>query len=273
MMVIQKIFQHLFSIKRFDIPQINALPVTLIIVTFIAGCSTVKPTPQCTPQQAMRLSKNIVPFEKKLIEERRNLSQARMMSARQGCKGSLFSPGVRSRQCEQLTMRIDGLQKQIRLSEARLSEMHAAMAGRPHAAEHVKACSAGWLHSATKRVRKAKPKRPSAKAARPVKLPQSVKPKANAEQNAAIRHEVIPAAAMAAPKAPEMTRPAYHVAPARPENAIASPATHSHDPVAGKAAMERNYSASPQIRIIGSSFFPDQSGQGDRPVPVRESVP
>lgn len=133
------------------------------------------------------------------------------------------------------------------LSE-RLSEINAALAGASHAGQHVKSCSASWLPKRS--VQKASPSRKSAKASVKASGTQTKKPIQTDEPP--VDDYVVPAYSS---YESSTTEPIAYTGTAKP----VSQAPAHIAPVAATPPVERAYSDSKKVRVIGSSFFPDQS--------------
>lgn len=275
-MITQKIFFYIYSLKHFifssvrsDDSQTNVLATTLTVAALLVGCTTMRPAPDCTPQQIARLSSNIASTKAKLVQSRRKLSRVRIMITREGCRGSLFLPAVESRQCGRLTASADRLETQIRTMGKQLAEMNAAISGKPHPQEHVKACTASWLRPAVHKVRKATPKKQEVQATKSTRTLTPIKPKVKVAAGKPIKDIVVPA--YAAPESARITPAALIIAPIEAETPAPSLA-HNRAPTVKVPPVERGYSTDSDIRVVGPSFFPDQSTPEGPPVLVHESA-
>lgn len=225
MMIAYKIF--------FRVSSWAALMATAVLV---AGCTTTQPIQQCTPKEKARLTSNLASAKLKLNRNKAELSRTRTEMAKLSCIGISAS---KSSGCSRLKSRADKLQSEIRTLESQLSELNATIAGRSHAGRFVQACSANWMPA--RKMQKAAPKKSSASKA----SKQGQAKVANAVSEP-VEDFVVPAYETPetgyAPTALPKVQPTAYVAPA-----AATPPT------------ERTYTESSKVRVVGSSFYPDQS--------------
>lgn len=230
------------------------------ITSLMAGCTTMKPAQDCKPYEKARLESNIAPTKAQLARYKIERSRVRVEMIEERCTGSLFSPAAKSASCERLGEKLDRLQTLIETLDERLTEMNAAVAGRPSTENQVKSCKASWIPVRT--VKKTAPKKsnPTLAVSRQQAKPAHVRQAKAAHK----RKEFIPDYTV-----PEKPKP-DPVAYTPPSQPIAT-GTAQQNAVMVTPPAERQYlSDNPGVRLVGSSFFPDQSTPVDQPIPVRE---
>ncbi len=235
---------------------------TVATVGLLSGCTTTQSLQPCSTQEAARLNAHIAPTKARLDRNQNQLSRIRVDLEKERCNGSLFSPASKSPQCERLKTQEQKLVSDSKTLSERLAEINAAIAGRPHAGHHVKSCSASWLPKRS--TQKSAPARKLVKA--PVKA--SAKPATKAPHTAGLPVEdyVVPAYSSYRSSTPEPV--AY-----TPSHQPVSLAPKYIAPVAATPPVERVYSDSAKVRVIGSSFFPDQSKPVGPQVPDHAPAP
>lgn len=218
------------------------------IVGLLSGCITTQPLQPCTSQEASRLRAQITPTNKRLDRNKIQISRIRADQAKERCTGSLFAPANKSPKCERLKRQEAKLVSENQTLSERLAEINAAIAGAPHAEQHVKSCSASWLPK--RGFKKAAPSRRSAKASVKASVTQTKMPMQT--DGLPVDEYMGPAYS---PYESSITEPIAYTGPAKP----VSQAPAHIAPVAATPPVERAYSDSKKVRVIGSSFFPDQS--------------
>lgn len=229
----------------FRISSFTTLMATAVIVT---GCTTTQPTQQCSPKEKARLSSNISSTKAKLDHSKAELSRTRIEISKQNC----FSSG-KSPVCSRLKSRADKLQSGITTLEGQLAELNATIAGRSHAGRFVQACSASWIP--VRKTHKTTPKKVSRS-----KAPKQDHAKVSKSLSEPVEDFVVPPyetpAAAYAPNSQPKVQPTAYVAPA-----------------ATKAPTERVYMESSKVRVVGSSFYPDQSKPAGPQAPDHAPAP
>lgn len=238
---------------------------TLVV---LGGCTTTatQSVQHCSTRETNNLSKQIDPTKLKLNFNQKRLTIIRTEISKERCNGSIFSPQNKSAKCERLKKQEEKLVGENISLQERLNEINATIAGQPHAGKHVIACKPSWLPVQT--IRRAPPKNAE------VKLRTPKRQKTNAATVAKnikakptfIEDYVVPAYSPTktvktetvgyAPSPQPLSQTPNHIAPA----AVAPP-------------TERAYSDSTQVRVIGSSFFPDQSKLIGPPAPAHAPAP
>ncbi|TPF75945.1 hypothetical protein FHY56_07645 [Brucella gallinifaecis] len=227
----------------------------------LSGCTTTQPPELCSSQEILRLNKQIAPIKTRLERNQTRLSKVQADITKESCTGSLFKSAVQSPKCERLKDREKSLTSESKLLKERLNELNAAIAGRAHASQHVKSCTASWLP-----VRKAKkaPPKPAPVKAKAKKIASIDKP---AEASGLpVEDYVVPAYSSSQPTQPEAV--GYTATP----QSLSQPPKHVA-PVTTAPPVERVYSGNTAVRVIGSSFFPDQLKPADPQVPAHEPAP
>ncbi|MCL7998191.1 hypothetical protein M8994_08050 [Brucella sp. 21LCYQ03] len=237
-------------------PTIFVLTATAVI----SGCTTTQPLQLCSNQQIERLSKQIAPTKASLSKNQTQLTSIRIELAKEQCVAGLFTRATKSQKCDRLKSQEDKLNSENKILEERLHETDAAITGRAHPGQHVKSCSASWLP--VRVTKKAAPKRPPVKA-QVKKVEKPSKPVATA--GLPIEDYVVPAYSSAQPMQAE---PIGYTSPSRP---ISHAPSHVA-PVAPTPPVERAYSENANVRVIGSSFFHDQSKPVGPQAPDREAA-
>jgi|GEM_PF-519032 len=217
-------------------------------VALLSGWTTTQSLQPCTSQESARLNTQIAPTKARLDRNQTQLSRIRADLAKERCVGSLFAPASKSPKCERLKTQEEKLVSESRTLSERLSEINAAIAGTQHAGRHVKSCSASWLPKRS--VQRAAPIRKSAKA--PVRATAKQTKSGGATAGLPVEDYVVPAYSTYQSSTPEPV--AYTGSPQPVSTAPAHIA-----PVSATPPVERTYSDSAKVRVIGSSFFPDQS--------------
>ena len=248
----------------------NSNAAVVIAAGLLAGCTTTQPVQDCSPKEITRLSAGIAPTQNQLDRHKRKLSHTRGQISKERCNGSLFSPAIESARCDRLKATTNRLENEINKLEGRLSELNAVVAGRPSSSQHVKACSASWMPKGQiqKAVRKklAPAKKTAVKATKKVEHIKRVSRTYNAPVNRS--PDIIKADPMTGLPTviSDVEMPSVktdNVAPASISAAPAASATTAIPPI------ERAYTDNPNVRVVGSSFFPDQSVQEGQPAPAR----
>ena len=231
------------------------------IVGLLSGCTTTQPSQPCTSQEAARLHAQITPTNARLDRNKIQISRIRAEQAEERCTGNLFAPANKSPKCERLKTQEAKLVSENQTLSERLSEINAAIAGMSHPGKHVKSCSANWLPKRS--VQKAAPSRKLAKASVKVASAQAKKPAQT--DGLPVEDYVVPAYSSYSSSA---TEPVAYTASAPVLQAPAHIA-----PVEATPPVERAYSDSAKVRVIGSSFFPDQSKPANPQAPDHAPAP
>ncbi|MGO1160340.1 hypothetical protein [Brucella pseudogrignonensis] len=233
----------------------------------LSGCTTTtKQIMPCNTQQVAKLSKVLDPTKLKLNAIQKRLSAVRVERAQERCNESLFSPEKGSVTCVRLKKQEKQLVSEKYLLEERLTEINAAIASQPHAGKHVKSCVASWQPERTIRKRARKNIEVKIHSAKRQAAKTTGREKLSNDQPVFIEDYVVPAyssqktneteSVAYTPSAHPLSQQPSHVAPA----AIAPP-------------TERAYSDSTKVRVVGSSFFPDQSKLIGPPAPDHAPAP
>jgi len=236
-------------------------------IGILSGCTTTaQPIQSCTTQQIAKLTKQIDPTKQKLNAIHKRLSVVRAEIAKERCVGSIFTPENISVRCERLKKQEGNLASESRSLEERLTEMNASIAGQPHVGKHVKSCIASWQSEQT--IRKSTRKNIEVKARTPKRqVTKAVKiEKVSKVQPAFIEDYVVPA------YSPPKTRKTESVAYTPSAHPLLHPQSHVA-PAAIAPPTERVYSDSAKVRVVGSSFFPDQSKLIGPPAPDHAPAP
>lgn len=230
--------------------RVSSLVTLIATAVLVAGCTTTQPIQQCSPKDKARLTNNITSTKANLDRNKAELSRTRTEMAKQSCIGISAS---KSSVCIRLKTRADILQSEINTLEGRVTELNATIAGRPHAGRFVQACSANWMPA--RKMQKAAPKKPSAK-----KAPKQDYAKVAKAVSEPVEDFVVPAYEAPetgyVPTALPKVQPAAYVAP-----------------VATTPPTERTYTENSKVRVVGSSFFPDQSKPADPQAPDHAPAP
>ncbi|MFS2326702.1 hypothetical protein U2P60_15005 [Brucella sp. H1_1004] len=236
-------------------------------IGILSGCTTTaQPIQPCTTQQITKLSKQIDPTKLKLNAIHKRLSVVRAEIAKERCVGSIFTPENISVRCERLKRQEGNLSSESRSFAERLTDLNAAIAGQPHAGKQVKSCVASWQPEQT--IRKSTRKNIEVKARTPKRqVTKTVKiEKVSKVQPAFIEDYVVPA------YSPQKTRKTESVAYTPSAHPLSQSPTHVA-PAAIAPPTERAYSDNEKVRVVGSSFFPDQSKLIGPPAPAHAAAP
>lgn len=216
--------------------RVSSLATLMVTAVLVAGCTTTQPIQQCTPKEKARLTSNLNSTKAKLDRNKAELSRSRTEMAKQSCIGISAS---KSSSCTRLKARANKLQTEIRTLENQLAELNATIAGRSHAGRFVQACSANWTPA--RKMQKAAPKKSSASKT----SKQSQAKVANAVSEP-VEDFVVPAY-----QTPETSYAPTDQPKVQPTAYVA--------PVATTPPTERTYTEGSKVRVVGSSFYPDQS--------------
>ncbi len=237
-----------------------SLIVAAITATgILAGCTTTQPVQSCTPKDRSRLVSQIAPTKARLDRNKNELARVRTQLSKERCIGGAFSPKAKSPRCSRLQATADRLQSEIKTLEGRLAELNAVVAGRGSSSVYVQACTASWLASRkTKKVVK-EPKRKAS----------------------SVRHAALPTTDLAETPNPDYTATstaethpvAYTPTDTPLTDKVQEPAMSKSQPATIAPPPERPYTGNSNVRVVGSSFFPDQSTPANRPTPAHEPVP
>lgn len=239
---------------------ISTTVIALAAITLLSGCTTTRSVQPCSTQEAARLSKLIAPTKATLDKNQMQLSKIRGERAKEHCAGSLFTPASKSAKCERLNFQELNLISESRIASEQLAEINAAIAGRVHAGQHVKSCVASWLPKRT--VQKAVPniKKRTAHVKPPLKAPVKVRP------SLAVEDYVVPAYSSSPISKQETVGYTPYAMP------VSNAPSHIA-PVTATPPAERAYSDNAKVRVIGSSFFQDQSKPVGPQVPDHAPAP
>jgi len=208
--------------------------MVLTTALLIAGCTTTQPVQQCSPKEKARLSSNVASTKAKLEQSKAQLARTRTELSKQSC----FSAG-KSTSCTRLKTRADKLQSDVKTLENQLSELNATIAGRSHAGRYVQACSATWAPA--RKAQKAAPRKTASN-----KISKNDQTKVAKTVSEPVEDFVVPpyeaSESSYAPTSQPKVQPTDYIAP----TATTPPA-------------ERTYTESSKVRVVGSSFYPDQS--------------
>ncbi|MBB5701874.1 uncharacterized protein (UPF0335 family) [Ochrobactrum daejeonense] len=243
-------------LKSFKINVLFFLAALFAMSGILTACTTVRPPEVCSVAEKQRLRKYVTPTEKRLRRKEAELSRKRKAATDERCVGSLFSHAVKSNRCTRLTSRIERLETEIETLQGRLLELNAALAGRPSSSTYVKSCKATWI--IVRRTRK-KPK--SAVAPRKtVAVDERRKRPLNKNTT----------------KPNEETFTDQEIQPINyaPEPIASAPAMPTYiAPPSGPVPQMRFYNDNSKVRVVGSSFFPDQSAPANQLVPAHAPAP
>lgn len=239
----------MFTYKIFF--RFSSLTTLMATAVLVAGCTTTQPVQQCTSKEKVRLTNNVAFTKAKLDRKKTDLSQTRIELSKQNC----FATG-RSPECTHLKSRTDKLQSDIRTLEGQLAELNATIAGRSHAGRFVQACSATWIP--VRKVHKTAPRRHSIS-----KAPKKAHANVATAVNRPVKDYVVPP--YETPKMPEMS----YFPPSHP----AIQPTAYVAPIATAPPTERAYTEGSKVRVVGSSFYPDQAKAADPQVPDHAPAP
>lgn len=226
--------------------------VLFIISGALSGCTTIRPTEMCTPTEQKQLKKQLLVTQSLLDRKEMDLSRLRKTITEDRCLGGVFTPAVKSSQCTTLLTRTDRLATEIQTLRERLHELNMALAGRPSPSRHVKSCKASWVvfhkksQAKTAHVPQRKIAKPSAELTSKITLPAYASPDP-------VEAEEVNFSSSAT--AQTVNTPAY-VAPVTPAPPV-----------------NRSYTTNGNVRVVGSTFFPDQSAPASQPVPVHAPAP
>lgn len=270
-MIANQVFFQIFRLNRLLINRqgpfsaVKTVAAILAIGSIIAGCTTVQKSYICTPQQEARLNIAKAQTTKDIQRFRSSLSNVHLKINQDECRRTLFSRPLDSNKCESYKMQTEKLKSAIRKHQERLHEINAALNGRLHKEDHVKSCSPTWLSSPVRQIRKA-PKRLPA-----VKKKQSVTPVKATEK-------LVPDIVVE-PPTPLPTDPAHMPLPENESENKNTPvelpfykARPKSEPTIEEKSvqLERSYIPDPNIRVVGPTFFADQSEPEDPPFRAHE---
>lgn len=263
-MIANKVFFQIFLPKWMLIDRkgpfsvIKTVAAILAIGSIFTGCTTVQKSYICTPQQQARLNIAKVQTTKAIQQLRSSLSSVHLKINQDECRGSLFSKPLKPNKCESYKMQTEKLKSAIKKNQERLYEINAAINGRLHKEDHVKSCSPAWLSSPNRQTRKAPKHLPVVKkkqAVTPVKTVEKMVP------NIVIK-----------PSTPLLTDPTHIALPENEnkKNAVKPPfykARPKSEPTIEEKSvrLERSYTPNPGVRVVGPTFFADQSAPEDPP--------
>lgn len=239
---------------------ISTAVIAFAAIALLSGCTTTRSLDPCSTLEAARLSKLVALTKATLDKNQMRLSKIRGERTKEHCAGSLFSPASKSAKCERLNAQELILISESRISSERLAEINAAIAGRLHAGQHVKSCVASWLPKRT--VQKAVPNIKK----RTVHLKPQLKAPVKVRPSLAVEDYVVPAYSSSPIIKPETV--GYTPYPMPVSNAPSHIA-----PVTATPPVERAYSDNTKVRVIGSSFFQDQSKPVGPQVPDHAPAP
>ncbi|OCW12954.1 hypothetical protein VY87_03875 [Brucella melitensis] len=227
----------------------------------VAGGTTTQPVQPCTPKERSRLVGQIAPTKARLDRNRKELARVHAQITRERCIGGAFSPKVGSSRCSRLEGTADRLQSEIKMLEDRLTELNAVIAGRGSSSVYVQSCTASWISQ--RKIRK--------------KVKEPTKNKAPARRIADKATEPAPAElAMPAYTSPAVTDThpvAYTPSSNSLSDSLPAPAENKAQPVTVAPPPERPYVGNSNVRVVGSSFFPDQPAPANQPVPAHAPAP
>lgn len=270
-MIANQVFFRIFQPKwllifnRLGSSSVLRAAAIFAIGNLIAGCTTIQKSYICTPQQQARLNIAKTQTTKDIQQLRSALTNVHLKMNQDNCRGSLFSGPLKSNKCESYKMQIVKLKSAIKKHQGRLYEINAAINGRLHKEDHVKSCSPTWLSSPVRQTRKAPKRLPV------VKKKQSVTPVKTVEK-------LVPDIVVE-PSTPLPMDPAHMPLPENESENKNTPvelpfykARPKSEPTIEEKSVrrERSYTPNPSIRVVGPTFFADQSGAEDPPSRVRE---
>jgi len=224
----------------------SSFATIMATAVLVAGCTTTQPIQQCTPKEKARLTSNLNSTKAKLDRNKAELSRTRTEMAKQSCIGVSAS---KSPSCARLKRKEGSLQSEARTLEGQLTELNATIAGRSHAGRYVQECSANWMpiRKPQKKLAKAAPKKsPVSEPSRQRQPGQPSQPKLAKAMSQPVEDFVVPAY-----EAPEMSYAPTTQPKVQPTAYIA--------PVATTPPTERAYTEGSKVRVVGSSFYPDQA--------------
>ncbi|WP_273725015.1 hypothetical protein [Brucella gallinifaecis] len=237
-------------------------------IGILSGCTTTtnKSSLPCNSREVTNLRKQIEPTKFKLKVNQRQLTLIRSDLYKESCSGGIFSPTNKSATCERLKKQEESLITERRSLEERLAEISAAIAGQSYSGKHINSCKAAWLpirtnkKSATKNadMKVSAHKRQVGKLAKIDKVP-----KADAS---IIEDYIVPASS---PPETNKLDPVAYTSSGQP----LSQSPNYVAPAAISPPTERSYSDSSKVRVIGSSFFPDQLKPVDPQAPDHAPAP
>lgn len=243
--------------------------ILLTASVLISGCTTIQPAQQCTPAEKVRLASNVKTTKAKLEQTKSQLARTQTQMSRQSCLS-----GINSAACIRIKSRADKLKSDIKILELQLAELNATIAGKSHTGKFVQACTATWI---------------------PVRKQQKTAPKKAAVNKSAknsgepatyvVTH---PVEDVVVPGYQEMPKPTYtsisheplkqtdYRSPASISPASSNPASSTPSAATSQSAtttpVERDYSQSSKVRVVGSSFLEDQSKPVGPQAPDREAA-
>lgn len=247
-------------------PKFHSAVFAIGAAALLSGCTTTQYSQPCSVQEAGRLSRHVAPTKTALDRNQTRLARIRSDIARERCTGNLFSPATKSAKCEHLKVQEQRLASENKTLSERLAELNAAIAGRPHAGQHVKSCSASWLPKRSAQKTTAHKKAAKAHKAVAKRAGHAAKPAGDAQTGLPVEDYVVPAYSSSQSVMPEPVGYTSHPTPV-------SHAPGHVAPVKATQPSERSYSDSGKVRVIGSSFFPDQSKPADPQAPDHAPAP
>lgn len=229
--------------------------VLSIVSGSLAGCTTVPPAELCSPAEQKQLRKHLLATESLLDRKEADLAVLRKKAIQDRCSGGLFIPVAKSAQCTKLHTKTDRLTAETQTLRERVHELNMTLAGRPSASKHIKSCKASWVVI---------PKKIQSK---PIRIPAK-----KTETTAGPSTEMVATGAL-----PVYTTPAPVAADEvndKPTSTVLTPNGSTYvAPVTTTPPAERTYTPNTKVRVVGSEFFPDQSGLTSQPTPAHAPAP
>lgn len=228
------------------------LSALLAVSGVLTACTTVRSPEICSAAEKQRLRKFVAPTEKRLQRKETELSRKKKAATNEQCVGSLFSRAVKSDRCIRSMNQIERLESEIGTLQGRLLELNAALAGHPSPSIHVRYCKTTWVTA-----------RPHRKKLKSAVAPRKTMPADEGGKPSFGKNTIKPTEETFADQA---LQPISYV----PEPVASTPPTPTYIAPPSEPVPQVRFYDDSKIRVVGSSFFPDQSAPANQLVPAHE---